>query len=80
MELYDGIMLYGKDPWDPRGIPRAPWDLKGPRGHALGTPLERPWDPIGTPQTTKMTISTNSQRLKLSIGASESSRCNAYLQ
>ena len=48
-ELYHGIILlnhpHEKGPGDSRGVPGAPYDLRGPRGHAPGPPRGRPWDP-----------------------------------
>ena len=80
--LYYGIILqichelsYEKDPGDPRGVPGAPWDLQGPPGTPLGTAQGRSWDPPGIPGTPmdhkNGHVSTNLQRQKLSIAASE---------
>ena len=78
MEVYNGIILqnhlYEKDARDPLD--------------PLGTPLDPPRTPLGphgAPPRTPMehknkNISTNSQREKVSIAASESFRCNASLQ
>ena len=42
-ESYYGLISrkhpYEIDPGEPQGVPGAPWDLWGPRRHALGTPL-----------------------------------------